>query len=79
MKEFTRVLKTEAEKDISKIYYQNNNKRYNRNTEQNEQAKADKYWFYYKKWADLRSKCETKSQIECCEDMLARINTILGR
>lgn len=78
MKEFTKTLKAEAEKDKAKIYYHNNSQRAKRTYEQNEQAKADKHNFYFKKWSDLRSKCETKAQIECCEDMLARINTILG-
>ena len=78
MREFTRTLKAEAEKDIAKIYYHNNSKQRKRTGEQNTQAQSDKYWFYYKKWIDLRSKCDTKAQIECCEDVLARINTILS-
>ncbi len=73
MKEFTRFLKDEAEKDIAKIYSNNNNKERKRSAEQNAQSLNDKSNFYKNKWTDLILKAETVAQKNICWDVLSRV------
>ena len=73
MKEFTRFLKDEAKKDISKIYSNNNSKERKRSAEQNAQSLNDKVNFYKNKWTDLILKAETVSQKNICWDVLSRV------
>lgn len=73
MKEFTRFLKNEAKKDISKIYSNNNSKERKRSADQNAQSLNDKANFYKNKWTDLILKTETVAQKNICWDVLARV------
>lgn len=73
MREYTRFLKDEAKKDISKIYSNNNSKERNRSAEQNAQSLNDKANFYKNKWTDLILKAETPAQKNICWDVLERV------
>ena len=62
MKEFTKYLKNEAEKDTKKLRVTNNTKDRERTSEQKYQSKCDRFNYYWKKWDSLYYKCETKTQ-----------------
>ena len=74
MREFTKVLRAEREKDIKAISSHNNSKIKNRTLEQNEKAFEDRKRFYLDKWQKLREQAETVAQIDMCNDMLNRIS-----
>ena len=76
MKESTRLLKAEAEKDISRIYSHNNSKLEKRTPEQNEQSRNARVSHFEKKWTRLLESCETVAQKKCCLDVLSRLQYI---
>lgn len=76
MKESTRILKAEAEKDINRIYYCNNSKLERMSSEQIEQHRRDKYNHYLTKWNDLLKSCETVAQRNYCKNVLIRLHNI---
>ena len=73
MREFTKTLKNEREKDIMAIYAHNNSKIRKRTPEQNEQAYSDKSNFYLNKWNAFLEKAETVAQKNICNEILGRI------
>ena len=72
MKEFTKYLKNEMDKDIKRITRRNHTKDNNRTQEQIEQSNNDKYNYYVDKWNGfvLDRKCETKTQYDICATMI---------
>lgn len=76
MREFTKVLREEREKDIVGIHAHNNSKIKNRTVEQNRQAFEDKKRFYLDKWNKLSNQAETVAQNNICVDMLDRIQNM---
>ena len=79
MKEFTKYLKNEAEKDTKKLRTTNNTKDSKRTSEQKYQSKCDRFKHYWIKWDTLYYKCETKTQekivcqvLEECVNMMKR-------
>ena len=62
MKEFTKYLKNEAEKDTKKLRTSNNTKDSKRTSYQKYQSKCDRFNYFWKKWDTLYYKCETKTQ-----------------
>lgn len=76
MKEFTKFLKAENKKDKIAIRQHNNSKARKRTSEQNEQARMDKYNHYFKKWTALLEKSKTDAQKEYCNDVLIRLHNI---
>ena len=73
MKEFTRILKAEAEKDKGAILNRNNSKTEKRRQRQIEQSRKDKFNYYNRKWSEYAEQAETDAQKEICKDMLYRV------
>lgn len=68
MREYTRFLKEEYNKDFYKIVNQvSNTKLRKRSQEQNKQAAMDKYNYYNNKWNGFLRKCETQAQVDYCQ------------
>ena len=79
MKEFTKYLKNEAEKDIKKIRVTNNTKDRERTSEQKYQSKCDRFNYFWKKWDTLYYKCETKTQEKIvCQVLQECVNMMEG-
>ena len=73
MKQYTRFLKDEMEKDLNCIYQRNNHKYSLRTPEQNAQALEDKRNHYLKKWRALAADCQTVAQKRRAATMLELI------
>ena len=79
MKEFTKILKNEAEKDTKKLRTSNNIKDSKRTSDQKYQSKCDRFHYFWKKWDTLYYKCETKTQEKIvCQVLQECINMMEG-
>lgn len=76
MRESTKILKAEMEKDIKKIQEKNNSKIKKRTNEQNRQVIEDKVKYYTDKWNELSKEAETETQKEYCKRVLEAIPKI---
>lgn len=74
MRDYTRFLRNEKDKDIHLIWQHNNSKIAKRTPKQNEQAYHDKMNFYLNKWDKLLNKAETRAQKDICNRMINDIN-----
>lgn len=73
MKEFTKTLRNEYDKDFKALHSHNNSKISKRTPEQNAQAHNDKVNFLLKKWNELSGNAETTVQKTMCNRMLGII------
>lgn len=76
MKEFTKTLRNEYDKDFKALHAHNNSKISRRTPEQNAQAHNDKVNFYLKKWNELLGNVETVTQKNICDKMLGIIKKV---
>ena len=76
MKEFTRFLKEQQDKDFEAYRMHNNTKYAKRTSEQNEQALNDKRNYYKNKWENLKAQSETVAQKRICENMISNLYLI---
>lgn len=73
MREYTKQIKKEAEKDIGKISQRNNSKWEKMNESQQQAHIADKKRSFTSKWEALQKEAETVAQKRICNRMLAAI------
>lgn len=73
MRDFTRTLRNEMDKDFEKITYRNNSKFYKMSEEEQQQSINNKKAHYTNKWTGYLRECETPSQKAICNRMITLI------
>ena len=76
MRESTKLLKNEMNKDIWMLYAYNNSKSNKRTPEQKKQSRNDKVKFYKEKWEHKFRHAETNAQRKYCLNVLMRLQNI---
>lgn len=79
MKEYTRMMKAEAQEDVRAIKTRNWSKWDNQTADERIQSIRDRRYYYREKWNRLWYSAETKAQKKYCDWVLENVNTFLGQ